>query len=203
MRRSTRTEAFTLVELVVAAAVAVVAMAVAAAALLGGHSLAARIASGAPAFDDVLAREAAFESLRADLACAIPSAGSPLEGARDSFRCLRLLPAPDGAFEIAAVEWGRAPHGGAVRRVLSTDGAVLREDVHPASWGTPAFGYRGIVPRDGTPFFSLAEAVDSWPPPGAPAGRPPLPAVVEVRWDGRSFSLPVPCAAPEETEGDG
>ena len=202
MRRSTRTEAFTLVELVVAVAVAAVAMAIAAAALLGGHSLAARIAAGGPAFDDLLARSAAVESLRADLACALPSAESPLEGAPDGFRCLRLLPAPGGAFEPAAVEWGRAPHGGAVRRVSAPDGSVLREDVHPAAWGTPAFGYRGVVPRDGgSPGFSLAPAADSWPPSGA--GRAPLPAVVEVRWGGRSFFLPVPCAAPEEGEGGG
>lgn len=195
-----RTAAFTLVELVVAVAVAAVAMAVAAAAILGGHSLFVRIAGSVPALDETLARQAAFEALRSDLACALPAAApsgdvsvEAFHGASDGFSCIRLFPAADGLLEPVGVEWGRFFSGGAVRRVTSAEGTVVREERFPPEWGVPRFSYRALAPcvdaSPGEPVPLSAESFDSWP-----VGDAPLPAVATVRWGTFSAEFPVHCA---------
>ena len=159
--------AFTLVETIVAVAVAAVAMSIAAVAVAGGHRLVARMAASGPAFDDGMERQAALETLRMDLASALPSSDLPFSGDASGFRCLSLLSfrgsspsvftSPSGmGLPLAGrreesavpvlVEWGLSPSGGMARRISALDGTALRTDVFPQEWGAPKFGYRRLAP---------------------------------------------------------
>lgn len=212
--------AFTLVEVIVAVAVAAVAMAVAGAAVAGAHTLFARLVASGPAFDSAMERQAALETLRTDLASALPSSRIPFSGDASGFRALCLLAADDGSYAPVVVEWGRSPTGGTARRVTALGGALLSATDHPAAWGPLSLRYRGLADSgahgdrgdagdsgpaavsgsSGAP-LALAEPSDRFGS-SDPAEPPSLPAMVEVRWCDLDLSLPVPCAAPSVSVSD-
>ena len=201
MRRSTKTDAFTLVEVMVAAAVAVLIAAAVAAALISAFGAFSRAAAD-PETERNLERIDAFETLRADLACAAPLSGTPFSGTENGFSCARLLSptrTPDGAV-VVRVEWAAAPNGGCVRTVTRAD-ATLSEERHGPAFGPLRFSYgrlpdcpdaedgpaapqgAGLPARD-EPIWS-----DAWSGPG-------LPAVVRVRWGTLEADVALPCALP-------
>ncbi len=228
-RRASRSPfcAFTLVEVIVAVAVAAVAIAIAGAAVAGAHVLFARLAASGPAFDSDMERQAALETLRADLASALPSSRIPFSGDASGFRALCLLAADDGSYAPVVVEWGRSPTGGTARRVTALGGALLSATDHPAAWGPLSLRYRGFRDSGGPGALgdvggseasgvfrasggsgasglsgrslSLAEPSDRFGS-SDPLAEPSLPAVVEARWCGLGLSFPVPCAAPSSED---
>ena len=228
-RRASRSPlcAFTLVEVVVAVAVAAVAIAIAGAAVAGAHVLFARLAASGPAFDSDMERQAALETLRADLASALPSSRVPFSGDASGFRALCLLSADDGSSVPAIVEWGRSPSGGTARRVTAPDGTLLSAADYPAVWGPLSLRYRGFRDSGGPGALgdvggseasgvfrasggsgasglsgrslALAEPSDRFGS-SDPLAEPSLPAVVEARWCGLGLSFPVPCAAPSSED---
>ena len=126
MSRSTRTSAFTLVEIVVASAVAVLLAVAAAGVLSVAFGSFGRVASDRRAAEAV-ERLDFFEALRADLASALPEPGS-FEGDALSLRLLRLA-APPGAGPAGAraetVRW--EPASGATRRTAERAGFPAAE----------------------------------------------------------------------------
>jgi len=206
MRRSTKTDAFTLVEVVVASAVAVLIAAAVAAALISAFGAFSRTAAD-PETERNLERIDAFETLRADLACAAPLSGTAFAGAEDGFSCARLLSprrTPDGAV-VVRVEWAASPDGGCVRTVTRA-GAVLSEERHGPAFGPLRFSYGRLPDRPETPPGS------DTPDRGLPARDEPawsdawsgtdLPAVVRVRWGSLESEIALPCAFSEPENGE-
>jgi hypothetical protein len=191
MSRSTRTSAFTLVEVVVASAVAVL-LAVAVAGVLGvAFGSFGRVASDRRAAEAV-ERLDFFEALRADLASALPEPGS-LEGDALSLRLLRLA-APPGAGPAGAraetVRW--EPASGSARRVAERAGRPAAESIHPFA---PRFSYARLVPPAATNAPASLDWRDEW-------RRPGLPAAVRVVSAAGTWELPVPCFDPAAQEDE-
>ena len=205
--------AFTLVETVVAAAVAAIAMTMAAAALFGGHALLGRLVASSPKFENSLAFAAAMEKLREDVACALPAAkpsggedsadaprgaaggsgGALFAGTEDTLRLMRLVPLENGVLAPVFVEWTRHASGGAVRLVSASPfspaaGEILARETFPALWGTPHFEYRSAC-------FDGSGACVPHPWKGDPST---LPGAVEVLWGSRKAVFPVFCFQLEE-----
>ena len=170
MSRSTRTSAFTLVEVVVSSAVAVAIALAVAGVLAAAFGAFGRVASGGRA-EAAIERLDFFEALRADLACAVPEPRS-LEGDSLSLRLVRLAAPPLGAGPAGAraetVRW--EPASGAARRVAERTGASAAETVHPFA---PRFSYARYVPPPATNAPASLEWRDDW-------RRPELPAAVRV-----------------------
>ena len=188
MSRSTRTSAFTLVEVVVSSAVAVAIALAVAGVLAAAFGAFGRVASGGRA-EAAIERLDFFEALRADLACAVPEPRS-LEGDSLSLRLVRLA-APPGAGPAGAraetVRW--EPASGAARRVAERTGASAAETVHPFA---PRFSYARYVPPPATNAPASLEWRDDW-------RRPELPAAVRVASAAGTWELPVICFDPATT----
>ena len=188
MSRSTRTSAFTLVEVVVSSAVAVAIALAVAGVLAAAFGAFGRVASGGRA-EAAIERLDFFEALRADLACAVPEPRS-LEGDSLSLRLVRLA-APPGAGPAGAraetVRW--EPASGAARRVAERTGASAAETVHPFA---PRFSYARYVPPPATNAPASLEWRDDW-------RRPELPAAVRVASAAGTWELPVACFDPAAT----
>ena len=188
MSRSTRTSAFTLVEVVVSSAVAVAIALAVAGVLAAAFGAFGRVASGGRA-EAAIGRLDFFEALRADLACAVPEPRS-LEGDSLSLRLVRLA-APPGAGPAGAraetVRW--EPASGAARRVAERTGASAAETVHPFA---PRFSYARYVPPPATNAPASLEWRDDW-------RRPELPAAVRVASAAGTWELPVICFDPAAT----
>ena len=191
MSRSTRTSAFTLVEVVVSSAVAVAIALAVAGVLAAAFGAFGRVASGGRA-EAAIERLDFFEALRADLACAVPEPRS-LEGDSLSLRLVRLA-APPGAGPAGAraetVRW--EPASGAARRVAERTGASAAETVHPF---TPRFSYARYVPPPATNAPASLEWRDDW-------RRPELPAAVRVASAAGTWELPVICFDPAKQEDE-
>ena len=188
MSRSTRTSAFTLVEVVVSSAVAVAIALSVAGVLAAAFGAFGRVASGGRA-EAAIERLDFFEALRADLACAVPEPRS-LEGDSLSLRLVRLA-APPGSGPAGAraetVRW--EPASGAARRVAECAGASAAETVHPFA---PRFSYARYVPPPATNAPASLEWRDDW-------RRPELPAAVRVASAAGTWELPVACFDPATT----
>lgn len=191
MSRSTRTSAFTLVEVVVSSAVAVAIALAVAGVLAAAFGAFGRVASGGRA-EAAIERLDFFEALRADLACAVPEPRS-LEGDSLSLRLVRLA-APPGAGPAGAraetVRW--EPASGAARRVAERTGASAAETVHPFA---PRFSYARYVPPPATNAPASLEWRDDW-------RRPELPAAVRVASAAGTWELPVACFDPAKQEDE-
>jgi len=191
MSRSTRTSAFTLVEVVVSSAVAVAIALAVAGVLAAAFGAFGRVASGGRA-EAAIERLDFFEALRADLACAVPEPRS-LEGDSLSLRLVRLA-APPGAGPAGAraetVRW--EPASGAARRVAERTGASAVETVHPFA---PRFSYARYVPPPATNAPASLEWRDDW-------RRPELPAAVRVASAAGTWELPVICFDPATQEDE-
>ena len=192
MSRSTRTSAFTLVEVLVASAVAVVVAAATAGVLAAAFGAFGRVASGGRA-EAAVERLDFFEALRADFACALPEPRA-FEGDGLSLRLVRLA-APPGAGPAGAraetVRW--EPASGAARRTAERAGFPADETVHPFA---ARFSYARYVPPASS--NAPAELVweDSWRRPGPPAA-------VRVAFGAEAWELPVACFDPAaQEEGD-
>lgn len=191
MSRSTRTSAFTLVEVVVSSAVAVALAAAAAGVLAAAFGAFGRVASGGCA-EAAIERLDFFEALRADLASALPEPRS-FEGDALSLRLLRLA-APPGAGPAGAraetVRW--EPASGSARRVAERTGASAAETVHPFA---PRFAYARYVPPPATNAPASLEWRDDW-------RRPGLPAAVRIASAAGTWVLPVTCFDPAAQEDE-
>ena len=189
MSRSTRTSAFTLVEVVVASAVAVLLAVAAAGVLSVAFRSFGRVASDRRA-EAAIGRIDFFEALRADLAAALPEPGS-FEGDALSLHLLRLA-APPGAgpagARAEAVRW--EPASGSARRVAERAGRPAAESLHPFA---PRFSYARLVPPPATNVPAALEWRDDW-------RRPGLPAAVRVVSAAGTWELPVPCFDPAAQE---
>lgn len=192
MSRSTRTSAFTLVEVVVSSAVAVAIALAVAGVLAAAFGAFGRVASGGRA-EAAIERLDFFEALRADLACAVPEPRS-LEGDSLSLRLVRLAAPPPGAGPAGAraetVRW--EPASGAARRVAERTGASAAETVHPFA---PRFSYARYVPPPATNAPASLEWRDDW-------RRPELPAAVRVASAAGTWELPVACFDPAKQEDE-
>lgn len=192
MSRSTRTSAFTLVEVVVSSAVAVAIALAVAGVLAAAFGAFGRVASGGRA-EAAIERLDFFEALRADLACAVPEPRS-LEGDSLSLRLVRLAAPPPGAGPAGAraetVRW--EPASGAARRVAERTGASAAETVHPFA---PRFSYARYVPPPATNAPASLEWRDDW-------RRPELPAAVRVASAAGTWELPVICFDPAKQEDE-
>lgn len=192
MSRSTRTSAFTLVEVVVSSAVAVAIALAVAGVLAAAFGAFGRVASGGRA-EAAIERLDFFEALRADLACAVPEPRS-FEGDSLSLRLVRLAAPPPGAGPSGAraetVRW--EPASGAARRVAERTGASAAETVHPFA---PRFSYARYVPPPATNAPASLEWRDDW-------RRPELPAVVRVASAAGTWELPVACFDPAKQEDE-
>jgi len=191
MSRSTRTSAFTLVEVVVSSAVAVAIALAVAGVLAAAFGAFGRVASGGRA-EAAIERLDFFEALRADLACAVPEPRS-FEGDSLSLRLVRLA-APPGAGPAGAraetVRW--EPASGAARRVAERTGASAAETVHPFA---PRFSYARYVPPPATNAPASLAWRDDW-------RRPELPAAVRVASAAGTWELPVICFDPAKQEDE-
>ncbi len=192
MSRSTRTSAFTLVEVVVSSAVAVAIALAVAGVLAAAFGAFGRVASGGRA-EAAIERLDFFEALRADLACAVPEPRS-FEGDSLSLRLVRLAAPPPGAGPAGAraetVRW--EPASGAARRVAERTGASAAETVHPFA---PRFSYARYVPPPATNAPASLEWRDDW-------RRPELPAAVRVASAAGTWELPVICFDPAKQEDE-
>ena len=192
MSRSTRTSAFTLVEVVVSSAVAVAIALAVAGVLAAAFGAFGRVASGGRA-EAAIERLDFFEALRADLACAVPEPRS-FEGDSLSLRLVRLAAPPPGAGPAGAraetVRW--EPASGAARRVAERTGASAAETVHPFA---PRFSYARYVPPPATNAPASLEWRDDW-------RRPELPAAVRVASAAGTWELPVACFDPAKQEDE-
>lgn len=192
MSRSTRTSAFTLVEVVVSSAVAVAIALAVAGVLAAAFGAFGRVASGGRA-EAAIERLDFFEALRADLACAVPEPRS-FEGDSLSLRLVRLAAPPPGAGPAGAraetVRW--EPASGAARRVAERTGASAAETVHPFA---PRFSYARYVPPPATNAPASLEWRDDW-------RRPGLPAAVRVASAAGTWELPVICFDPAKQEDE-
>lgn len=190
MSRSTRTSAFTLVEVVVSSAVAVAIALAVAGVLAAAFGAFGRVASGGRA-EAAIERLDFFEALRADLACAVPEPRS-FEGDSLSLRLVRLAAPPPGAGHAGAraetVRW--EPASGAARRVAERTGASAAETVHPFA---PRFSYARYVPPPATNAPASLEWRDDW-------RRTELPAAVRVASAAGTWELPVICFDPAKQE---
>ena len=192
MSRSTRTSAFTLVEVVVSSAVAVAIALAVAGVLAAAFGAFGRVASGGRA-EAAIERLDFFEALRADLACAVPEPRS-FEGDSLSLRLVRLAAPPPGAGPAGAraetVRW--EPASGAARRVAERTGASAAETVHPFA---PRFSYARYVPPPATNAPASLEWRDDW-------RRPELPAAVRVASAAGTWELLVICFDPAKQEDE-
>lgn len=192
MSRSTRTSAFTLVEVVVSSAVAVAIALAVAGVLAAAFGAFGRVASGGRA-EAAIERLDFFEALRADLACAVPEPRS-FEGDSLSLRLVRLAAPPPGAGPAGAraetVRW--EPASGAARRVAERTGASAAETVHPFA---PRFSYARYVPPPATNAPASLEWRDDW-------RRTELPAAVRVASAAGTWELPVICFDPAKQEDE-
>ena len=197
MRRSTRNDAFTLAEVMVASAVALLIAAAVAAALIASFGAFSR-AAARPEVEFDLARIDAFETIRSDLSCAALLGGIPFSGAEDGFSCARLLHSrrtPDGA-AVVRIEWAAAPDGGCVRTATRAG-----ETVSETRWG-PEFGplrlsYARISPppADGGD-GSAAPSGDREPAWADVWAGPGIPGLVRVRWGATEAEIAPVCALP-------
>ena len=189
MSRSTRTSAFTLVEVVVSSAVAVAIALAVAGVLAAAFGAFGRVASGGRA-EAAIERLDFFEALRADLACAVPEPRS-FEGDSLSLRLVRLAAPPGAGPAVARAETVRwEPASGAARRVAERTGASAAETVHPFA---PRFSYARYVPPPATNAPASLEWRDNW-------RRPELPAAVRVASAAGTWELPVICFDPAKQE---
>jgi ATP-dependent helicase HrpB len=189
-RAKPRAGGFTLVEVVVASAVAVL-LAVAVAGVLGvAFGSFGRVASDRRA-EEAIERIDFFEAIRSDLVSAMPEPGS-FEGDALSFRLLRLA-APPGAAGAHAetVRW--EPASGAARRIAERAGTPAAEAFHPFA---PRFSYARLVPPVATNAPAALDWLDDW-------RRPGLPAAVRVVSAAGTWELPVPCFDPASREEGG
>lgn len=203
MRRSTKTDplraGFTLVEVLVASAVAVVLAVAVAGVLHAGFSAWSRVAAR-PDAEAALARLDAFEALRADVASALPLRDAPFRGDARGFSSARLLaPAlPDEPARPVLVRWAPAS-GGAVRE-LRDPGADLPFSSRPFA-GSLRLSYARLL----RPATSNAPAELAWSDEWT---RDALPAAVRAEWGSLRADIAVACAAPDpdaaaEAAGEG
>lgn len=187
--RPPRAAGFTLVEVVVASAVAVLLAVAAAGVLSVAFGSFGRVASDRRA-EESIERLDFFEALRADLASALPELGS-FEGDALSMRLLRLAAPPGaapGGVRAEVVRW--EPASGAARRVAERAGGPAAEALHPFA---PRFSYARLVPPAATNAPAALEWRDDW-------RRPGLPAAVRVVSAAGTWELPVPCFDPAAQE---
>lgn len=211
MKRWTRRKSgFTLVETVVAVAVASVVASFAALAILGGHALFKRLAGLGAALEYSLAFETALETMRSDIACALPDPDSESDqslrfsGTGTSIRLAKLDSRNGGALKPVIVEWNRHPSGGFARNVYSANGPISEEsfissDVFPVFWGIPSFRYLSAAFPEKTALVGGdgGSAVLGKTEESANA----LPAAVSVEWSDSKVVFPVNCFYPAAEEG--
>ena len=187
--RAPRGAGFTLVEVVVASAVAVLLAVAVAGVLSVAFGSFGRVASDRRA-EEAIERLDFFEALRADLASALPEPGS-FGGDALSLHFLRLAATPgagEGGVRAETVRW--EPASGSARRVAERAGAPAAETLHPFA---PRFSYARLVPPPATNVPAALEWRDDW-------RRPGLPASVRVVSAAGTWELPVPCFDPATQE---
>ncbi len=223
-----RRGAFTLVEVLVALAIASVTIA-AGAVVMGQAFRAFSAVSGlSRRMEDDTRRLDAFELLRADLASALPapatgaaaqSAKCEFSGDGTGFSCLRLASTDmtETGYRIFRITWESDGAGGCIRRATpvapppapeGASGACAPIARFPASWGAPSFewaarpesGRGGDAPSDGAAATAIPPKETQWADSWTDGNE--LPAAAKVRWGNIEtvFALRASCA---QSEGDG
>ena len=205
MKASTnRDAAFTLVEVLVASAIAAITIATGAFALGQAFRAFSSVAGLSRKIEGDTARLEAFERLRSDLASAIPPPenGPPstatFAGDRAGFSCLRLASAnrTEAGYRLFRVTWEGDGAGGCIRRAepvaqppappgSSGDCAPLLR--FPARWGPLSFEWTAATPAAA----GAAPWRDDWI-------ENALPAAASVRWGELESIFAIRSATPPE-----
>lgn len=175
---------FTLVELMIAAAIGTLIVVASLGVMsVGMTSFATVRTSGST--EQELARFVA--AISADMRSAMPVGGVRFAGASDRVSFARLWSPSRTTNHVEAVriEWKTAPEGGMVRTLTRPDGTEIAE--HFAAIGIVRFAFAGITWEDGTPAPSEIEIFDEWT-------RKNYPGIVRIKFGADSVDVSVSCS---------